>query len=259
MFYNINNILQYLLGIRIAKVGRKMPKKPIFKKTIPLHIEFAGLPGVGKTTLFEELSKAKTTPKWGLAKIYLYLNRNRLKNKEKIQQDEIYQLLLTEKLDNIGKDDYSIFWKFESLRYFYQVIQLDFGIQELNSGYTLLTDGGVLHNFGEELESIYSTHAELIEGYLQNRAVVYCYSSPEKIAEQVLKRYKETGFLLPQHKTEDFKQLIALQKDMLSRSDEMISRLDQVHIPVLRVNTSDEASLNIKKIEGFIKNLQEGK
>src|SRR5699024_1879853 len=74
MFRKINDVLQLIFGIRVAKTGRKIPKNISIRKTPPIIIEFVGASGVGKTTLFKELKKRRKM-NWLALKEFVYLNK----------------------------------------------------------------------------------------------------------------------------------------------------------------------------------------
>ncbi len=96
-----------------------------------------------------------------------------------------------------------------------------------------------------------------INELMKERAVIYCYTHPEVIAQRIQKRTKETGKLLPQHKVNSFEELVEQQKETLKVKEEFVNILRDCDVPVLRINTSDNLQENAKKVNDFIKNLQQ--
>jgi len=149
------------------------------------------------------------------------------------------------------------FDKLKVLSFFHKVLYQDGLIGLYNRNYTIISEEGLFHNFGNEIVSLLNSGDEVsVKELMRNRAVVYCYSTPEIIAHQIIKRYNETGKLLPQHKTDSFETLIEFQKEALINKERFIETLKSFNIPVLMINTSDDIESNAKKVNAFISSLQ---
>lgn len=255
MFKNFVQNISRFLGFKIVRYDSFEVSK-FGDSFSPIYIEFVGVAGVGKTTLFNKLN---SDSKWISAAKFV---RNHL-NSQSIQfaaTNSCYQILADSKIEQISKTDDNSVDKLYLLHVFYQCLIHDSLIDTFNNNATIISEEGLIHNFGNNIEQILeSGENELISNLLKRRAIVYCISEPEIVARQIIKRFEETGKLLPHHKTKSFDELVAVQKQALKQKDNLLQLLKKHEVPILMIDTSNSTSENLVKINTFIKQLQKNK
>lgn len=252
MFKRFLNKLTRKLGFQIISV--KNSYKPLVNNNHdPIYIEFMGVPGVGKSTLFNQISYGKNTT---TLNNFIKMHKRNYDDKL-IESQPIYSILAEEKLKEVLLKNFSSFDKLKILHFFFLVLFNDLILYKFNKNTIVVAEEGLFHNFGNVIETVRNTeNKELLQNLFKNRAIVYCYSTPEKVAHQIMKRYEESGKLLPQHKTKNFEELVELQKQALKNKERTLDILKEFDIPVLMINTSNDTSENLIKINLFIKSLQ---
>lgn len=254
MHQKINRYLRKYLGFKIVASGEGKlfrRKNPICK---PLIIEFVGVPGVGKSTIYRKLLQRN--------RHLLSQKRHVLMFEDKVSatsldSQKIYQELAENKMNTVFASELLSLDKMRILKYFQSVLLNDYICKQYNTQNTIISEEGLLHNFGTNISSIYNLNEVKNNPLFAHRAIIHCYSTAEQVAKQIRKRYKETGKLVPQHKVGDFNDLIMLQKKALINKKENISFFENAGIPVLHINTYDVINDNVEKINQFIKKLQD--
>lgn len=221
----------------------------------PLYVEFVGVSGVGKTTLFKNLNKNKRKTDWIHSRQFV-LAKHDMSIKDQISSVSFYQDLIENKVEQIVNKTYQPFDQLDLFKYNYYIIRDDALAYLYNKHHTLLCEDGLLHNFGSGIESVYRKDYEKFKVILRNRAVVYCYASAEVVAGRILKRKNEIGELRPQHKKVGaVETLIETERVALDKMEQFVNILKE-QIPVLKINTEDAWELNKQKIDRFISELK---
>lgn len=220
---------------------------------MPLFVEFIGVPGVGKSTLCSALLERNREWMIGAQDVLLDVSLTGKYTAE--MNDEFYQGIAQHKLSVISKSDYQACDKLELLGYFGQIIQLDRKMSLYRGKKIVVADEGLFHNFSSSVEFVYE-NSRAVPNNLGRRVLIHCYSSPERISCQILKREKETGRLLPQHKNKTIRELEEHQKEALLMKEKFTQFVQKVlGTPVLSLNTSDPQEENLNKINNFIEEL----
>lgn len=255
MFYQINNILEKLFGIRIAKIKKNHSVKQKAEK--PVLIEFTGVSGVGKSVVFSSLTDLKN--EWWEAGRFIRQHQNILNDieiSELIDSNPFYQELAETKIDSTAAANFVNTDKLRHLRNYEYYIKSDAILTSKNTESIVCTDEGLIHYFGNEIKTLIENgnHKQEIERILKNRIIIYCYAKPDTIANRILKRKEETGRLSPQHKVGTFEELVEILNRGLIQKNELMSFLQNHSVPVLFVNTEDKPGQNVSKMINFIKN-----
>ena len=222
------------------------------KSGIPLYIEFVGVSGVGKTTLFNYFKK-KTNINWIDISCFVYRNNNKFINFDKFEN---HQLLAHNKLLKVSQEDHLPFDKLQLLNFFYSVLRDDILVKELNVNETVISEEGLIHNFGDNILNMENIKTFDLDSLLSKRAFVYCYSTPEKVAKQILLRKDITGKLLPQHKNLTESMLVSAQRLALQEKSLLINYLQKRNVPVILIDTGNDLNENFREISNFILKLQ---
>lgn len=219
-----------------------------------LYVEFIGPAGVGKSTVFKALMKDSRS----LIKLDDYRrNGNIQPAKINTEFDEIYHNLISHKLDQVYQNNFSPLDKIQVLAYFHRVVEGDRIVMLHDRRNVVISDEGLLHNFRQGMEHEI-LHGRIPSSFLANRMVINCHSTPERIAEQILKRHRDNGTILPQHKNKTVRQL-ALDLNLVCQQILTYKKiLIQTGLPVLDIDTSANTDLNVKHIMEFISVPREG-
>lgn len=222
--------------------------KPVNK---PLYIEFIGMSGVGKTTLYNELLKRENNGNWVAVKPLM----SHLSNPD-IPDDtpQFYEDILNEKYRIVSRDN-SLKKTIRFMNFFFKNIKEDIVVNALDKNYNVVFEDGIFHNFGDAILSLYRKNDENINSIFENRAVVYCHNSPQNIARRILKREQETGNLRPQHTGLSLEELIRAQEKIVESEKEFLAVLSKFEIPILKIDTSENLKQNAQKVDAFIREL----
>ncbi|HRV52676.1 MAG: hypothetical protein BWX95_01112 [Bacteroidetes bacterium ADurb.Bin141] len=236
------------LGVEVKRVK---PGKNYAKTLKPFNVEFTGVPGVGKTSLYKQCN---IRDKWiNTGDFFLTLK----KEPKYISDDSVfYHELAAQKLNSVTHYDYAGADKLRVLSYFYKTLLSDYKVHTLNKEYIVVSDEGLLHNFGREIRQLMHNRNELHSDNFKNRAVIFCNSSAERVAKQILKREQETNRILPQHKNKSFDELVALQHTALREYADYMKMLAETGVKVLEINNTDAPDNNSKKIHTFLNSLK---
>jgi len=220
-----------------------------------LYVEFIGPPGVGKSTIYNELTGAAgDLMKLSVLKRELNLPPQRLGN----EHDELYGTLAGQMLHAIAMKDYAPMDKMRVLGYFHRVIEDDKLAVLHNPGRIVVSDEGLFHNFRSSIEHEMSK-GPMSRDFCSMRAIVSIRSHPRTIAERILKRRLETGDMLPQHKGKDLDRLAMDQEEVCGQYMRFRDTLEQAGIPVLDIDGSADLRENVNAIRGFITSITTSK
>lgn len=227
---------------------------PANKKTCkiynrPLYIEFIGVSGVGKSTIFNELSKYEDN--YCTLVNFIKQNRN-IKIDNLIDKDSIYENLAKKQWNIIQNKDVLNSDKFRIAHWNYKTLIEDVKVVKYNRNHLIISDEAILHNFQEALLEIKEEDPKSFKDFLINRAVVYCYSSVDGIVEQILRRKEETGRIVSHHKGKSIEELYDIVKRDLEEKEEFLEIMFNMGIPILRINTQDSLEFNSNKVKEFI-------
>jgi shikimate kinase len=239
------------LGFEVRKIKTKKEIK-LVPLNRPIYVEFVGISGVGKTTLYREVKKQRgKKAKW--IDVREFLGSQKYPLKEELFGK--YQEIIDYKIKYIVNKSFSALDKMKLISFFYKNISEEIIVNYYNKNTTVIFEDGMLHNFSDALNYVYNSNKELFLELIKDRIVVYCYSTPETIANQIIKR-KNEGALRPQHKVSSFEELVEKQKQSLKNKEQFINILKENHVPFLMINTSDDIESNAKKVNAFISSLQ---
>lgn len=237
------------LAIQIKKLSRLNSK--------PLYVEFTGVPGVGKSTIYKKLISDNNN----LIKASDFTRKFTLKEREKnmIREDLFYNNILNNQIFTISQGKYPAIDKLTMLNTFKRILIEDKVISTNNKNITIVDDEGFFKYFSYHINRIYSLTEERNELFekIINRVIIYCYSTPERITSQVLKRYQETGGLIVPFRNKSEEELKDIIKERLDKEEHFIHLMKEIKMPVLLIDTADNLEENIKKINDFIKNQQQ--
>jgi len=241
------------LGYEVTIRKKTMcPKKHKVNK--PIKIEFIGPPGVGKTTIYEELIRRRKKKDVWLPVSFLSKQIKSIKLKES-EVPEYHMALLEMKLNNVQGKKYSVFTKLSFLSYFFDVIKKDLILSKDFNDLTTVSDEGIVHNFSKEILELSKQNSRLALCVLKNTAIIYCYASAKTITNNVLKRHRETGRLLAQHRDKEKKDLMAVNKTAIENKEKTLQFLQTNNIPHVTLNTEEPVSINAQKVSTFINKL----
>lgn len=249
----VKNILRKLMTylgftLQIKRLGNWNGK--------PLYVEFTGVAGVGKSTIYKRLISINNN----LIKATNFTRKFALNKQEKnaISEDLFYNNILNDQIYTMSQGEYPALDKIRMLNSFKNVLIKDKIIFANNKNFVIVDDEGFFKYFSNHIFRRYSLNEnrdELLEKII-NRVIVYCYSTPENIVAQILKRYQETGNIIVPFRNKSKEQLINIIRERLEKENSFIQLMKEIKIPLLLINTSDDITDNAKKINAFITDLQ---
>ena len=205
--------------------------------------------GVGKSTIY----KAVIPHLKGVTKLSEFKNAFSYVNFSKeIKEDETIQFLASNLLSELNNMNFHATDKFNFIPYFLNILKNDFLQRKVQHPYTIIEDGGLVHNFSSGIIKLYEKDFNLFKKLIQDRIIIYCYSSPEKIAEQIIHREKLTGQKLPFHQYASYEELVESQINALRESQKLMDILKNHEIQILFIDTSEPIEKNIELIKSFI-------
>lgn len=246
----IKRILNNVLGIEIKRVFKD---KHLKRSDVanPLYVEFAGAPGVGKSTLFGHLlAKKSNYVKLGQF-VRLY---NHGVSTEPFDNMSVYQKIANLTTDEVLKATFSDLDKMYVIASFYSLITNDALISKYNSQNTIVSDEGILHTLTFNMMQL--LNEQEIKSLFKHKAIIYCYTSPEQIAKQLIDRQNRSNVVLPKQKHKQYGDLCEDAILQMLDKEKLIDYLQKIGIPVMRVNTAREIKVNVEEIEIFIEKLQ---
>lgn len=216
------------------------------KSSKSLFVEVIGCPGVGKSTLIYYMEKHELIV--GLIRTKLW--RARLQRNTKI--DSIYKKILDYK--QMSLEDESV-----KVKYFRHAIIprfMDILVENKTIPSTIfLVDEGLFHHFKYEISDNWENDKVLFSALMEKRVLVHMIARPEIIAERILKRYRETGNLLPCYKNKQKWEIAKYCKEAQEKRKKVIREFEKRGVPVLTINAEDDEQTIIRNIDGFIKRI----
>ena len=250
----INTFLGKTIGVNLKRVKISKVDKADGK---PLYVEFVGVPGVGKTTLYNNVFK-QIKNKWRdineLEQIFAEHN-----NGKATESYSCYQDLAQHKVSTVASYDYSGLDKMKIIKYFQSVLIKDSLVYLFNKEYNIVSDEGLIHNFGEGIIAFSNSKESDYKDLLKHRAIIYCETSASTIAKRIIEREKITGNLLPQHKVDSFDKLVLNQEKYLNNYRLIFDYTSKYNIPILSIDTSDPMHDNVQKSIEFMSKLTDKK
>lgn len=250
MSHFINKILGKTIGLNLM---RTKPRKVDKVKGKPIYVEFVGIPGVGKSTLFDNVFK-QVKSKWRNIHEFQKIFIQHVDGKA-AESVSCYQDLAIHKMQSVASSNFSGIDQMKIVRFFLSVIIEDSLVSLFNKDYNVISDEGLIHNFGDGLLELCKNNKKEFDNLMKDRAVVYCKAPAEIVANRILGRTKETGKLLPQHKVKSFDKLVMLQKRSLKNKHQIIDLLYKYDIPVVSIDTSESINKNADKVIDFLNTL----
>lgn len=221
------------------------------KTNRPCKIEFFGSSGVGKTTLYKKLFRIRSEKdKW--IPITAFLQNYDTNQADVFFYSEAHEKLLDMKFRNIMTRQCHTFKKLRYLHFSLDKIQKDAIISKFNSSHKVILDEGIVHNFSKQLSCLFNEDKKAFDHLVAHTAIIYCFSTENKIAENILKRKKKTGRINFQHKELTHNKLLEKIKESLNKNLNLIGLLEDQGIPVLRIDTAEKTTRNANKIRDFI-------
>ena len=250
----INTFLGKSIGINLKRVKIRKVDKAEGKH---LYVEFVGVPGVGKTTLYNNVFK-QIKNKWlDISELQQIFAEH--SNGKASESFSCYQDLAQHKVTTVASYDHSGLDKMKILKYFHSVLINDSLVYLFNKEYNIMSDEGVIHNFGEGIVALSKYKESEYKDFLKQRAIIYCETSASIIAKRIKEREKITGNLLPQHKVDSFDILVQHQEKALYNYRHIFDYSSKYNIPILPINTSEPMYDNIQKVIEFMTKLTDKK
>ncbi|MGB4205605.1 MAG: hypothetical protein WBJ84_08300 [Bacteroidales bacterium] len=251
------NLLK-LFGYKLVKINpKKITEIPVTRYQKPLFIEFIGISGVGKTTLFKAMVQQRTTDdNWlGINEYIKYLNDNLWSGIEDI--DPAYNKILHKKYEQvISKNNTRHI--INLITFFFSNMKEEIIAVYNNKEYTLIMEDGLFHNFGNNIKELYLKKEIDLSHLTKNRAFVYCYADPDVISKRILERHQTIKHIRPQHKNKTLTELIKAHETLIKNQNDFVELLQSLDTPFIKIDTSENLEENALKVREFIKNLQEG-
>ena len=243
----INRVLEKTIGINLKRAKTRKVDKV---KGKPIYVEFVGVPGVGKTTLYENVFK-EVKREWRDIHEFqrIFIKHTDGKAAESLS---CYQELAKHKMQLAGSCDYNGIDQMKLVKFFHSVLIEDSLVYLFNNDYNVMSDEGLIHNFGEGILALSKSNKEEFESLMKQRAVIYCQTSAEIVAKRILEREEKTGRLLPQHKVDSFDELVNLQKKILEQKPQLDDFLSKYDIPFLSIDTSNPMTENVGQVKHFL-------
>lgn len=249
LFTILNRGLEKLFGLRLVRGQQVKPLPSSILAENNLIVEFMGPSGVGKTTLRDFYLKHHKFPFKGEMITEKDLKKYDLKLVESKGKEEIYGLLFSAKLKKLSDTKDSFTKTHRRLNLFYDTLKSDFFIRNQLSNTVAVLDQHVFKFFANDF--IHLKETEQKREFLQDRIIIYCKASPEKIMEYIGKR-NQSGAIRPVHENRDSKQLHQqLQEHLAERKNDM-QTLFQNGAHILEINTENSLAKNSELIDDFM-------
>ncbi|TVQ03637.1 MAG: hypothetical protein EA359_08950 [Balneolaceae bacterium] len=182
------------------------------KDTSGYYIEFLGVSGVGKSTLFRKVFESYRNDWYSrrdLAAIQYWHAPNPFDNVDQ-SSEFIYTRFYNDSLNRLMNNNSSLVKTVSIHQYFLRVIKND-AISRFNSiSKGFFCDDGVLHNFSTSITKYYKSvkntdkvYDENFKNFLDNRIVVYITASTDFIINNLKKRAREESKKLNNYYEED--------------------------------------------------------
>lgn len=243
MFKEIAKKILDLADVQISK--KYTPPKVVFsEKDKPLLIEFIGIPGSGKSYLYQKLRKKSA--QWISIEEFKKLQSHTPKITE-LDFPEIYQKMAEYRMRTVLNQPISYLDRFRGIHWNYKTIMDDIMLCKLIKNQTVLYEEGILHTFFDFfLENDFDTTV------FKNRAVIYCHATPQQIANRIETRLETTGRIIAHHKNKTYEELVEINTFDLKRMELFLKLLKENQAPCLEINTFEDLNKNLDLIYKFI-------
>lgn len=216
----------------------------------PVYIEFVGASGVGKSTMYKKISK-------GYCNNWLDILHFEELYSDKIadlinELPSYYNELAKSRFDYVSNGTDSYIEKLNALRTGYNILMRDGLLHLLNKESVVVSDEGLLQFYSKGVINLERYNKKDFLKLIKNRKIVYCYAPADVIVERIIERQSKLGHLWFKHKGKSRETLLEVVNDNNKRINLMISIVEN-YIPVLRINTNEQDSVNINLIQSFIK------
>lgn len=250
-------------------------------------VEFMGSPGVGKTTIYQDM-----TARWN--RNYNWIPGEFLFPKEKLVLENYSRFVLnvlrlimgrrgpvdTMAMDEAGVRFVSLYpdymdrcWnninythkknlngldlRFQKISYLYKLIQKIQILRERESNQIAMVDEGLIHLISSSLfkREALDEEKEEIESFLQIMPIPDGIVSVETDLEENTKRLLQRKKVIPMHKSLRQSQLEKIIRIDHNRRAAVNSILETRNIPLLRINSTHKVANNVSKIINFVENL----
>jgi|SRR5690554_840522 len=239
------------LPLGFSLVGIPKLKRLFLIKKIkqPIYIEFIGVSGVGKSTLYKYVNK-------GLYKNWLDIRHFEEFNSDKVQDlignlPLYYNELGKYRINMVLKGEESHVEKLNAFRTGYNILKRDALLHLLNKKDIVMSDEGILQFYLDGIINLYKENKDDFLTLLKNRAVIYCYAPSEVVVNRIMDRKNKRGHLWYKHKEMSYQELIEFTQGSQKKIEDMVSILEEF-IPVLKVDTTDHFKVSKQKILSFI-------
>ncbi len=240
-----------LLGFEIYRKSKKNKIK-FDSSQKPLYIEFLGVSGVGKSTIFNALQKKE--------KFWLTVNEhnNSLGKHQRVKFDKnsAEQRLAEQRWKYLKEKNYLPTDKLRVAYWNYVILNSDALLQKNNKNSIVLSDEGMVLSFSDAIMDLENENSKLLDDFLKNRAFVYCTARPDVILKRIESRRKQTGKVVAQHKTNSNQELLEIISQETKERDNLVDFLKRRNKPLLVIDTSEELDKNLSKVLTFIREFQ---
>lgn len=241
-------------GFEVIKTHPKRKIKKRYYVDKPIKVEFVGVSGVGKTTLYKKLVKTRSkNDKWMPVEQFMvhYGDQGGIDD-----TTEAHNALLKVKTKRfLESSTYPIHTKIRFLTFFFGKLKNDIVLHKHNQSHKVVLDEGIIHNYGTDLVHLHDHETSTIETLLQNTAIVYCNGSTDLIAKNISKRLKMYGDLRTQHLNLSTRELNRKIEQSLDKKRKTLDLLRKFNVPVIEINTVEKPSENVNIIREFINGL----
>jgi hypothetical protein len=252
----IKRICHSLLGLLGFEIKRKKALKnlkdstPSCLQTKKLIVEFIGVSGVGKSTIYSELLSKRNEKNWLTRQEFF-----KICNESDGMFEEYflnYEELAKHKLEKIVQRECENWIRLKLCSYFFQVLRENRLIENMRNAHTLVIEEGLVHNFSEELLYLYESRRDKFREFLKYRVLVYCINTTENIMNNIISRKKEEGFFSGAHLGLSHDGIIQQTEESVRLKERLVAVLKKENIPVLILQTNDSVEGNAKRVKEFI-------
>ncbi|UXZ55434.1 ATP-binding protein [Halomonas sp. 7T] len=210
-----------------------------------LFVEVVGCPGIGKSTLLNYFEDQGLIEKVFFTKLW----SARFKSNADI--DTAYRQIIKYKTKNLDN-------KKEKIKYIRNTIvpkAMDKFVENEQNASIFLVDEGLFHHFKYEISENWKENETLFTKLMNRRVLIHMIARPEVIAERILKRYRETGKILPYYRNKREWEIAQYCNKAQEKRKEVMSEFEKKGIPVLSVDAEESAQTIARNIDGYIKEL----